>query len=205
MHPNRIFRTESDQRNLEFAKERGFGTLAVCTQDAPLLSHIPFMVSDDSSFIELHLVRSNPIARLLDDPQPAKLSILGPDSYVSPDWYDLDDQVPTWNYIAVHVTGTLVALPDQDLRGVLERLSAHFENRLLPKPPWKMDKVAPDALAKMMRAVMPCRLDIAQIDGTWKLNQNKPMDVRVAAADQIVAAGVGAEVGALAEQQRVID
>ncbi|RZV43808.1 MAG: FMN-binding negative transcriptional regulator [Acidimicrobiales bacterium] len=205
MHPNRVFRTESEQRNLEYAKKRGFGTLAVSTEEAPLLSHVPFLVSDDSSHIELHLVRSNPIARLLDTPRPAKLAIMGPDSYVSPDWYELDDQVPTWNYIAVHLTGSLAALPDEDLPGLLERESAFFEEQLSPKPPWRMDKVDPEALGKMMKAIMPCRLEISGIDGTWKLNQNKPADVRQRAADHIAAADIGAEVAALADHQRTID
>ena len=202
MHPNRIFHTETDSRNLEFAKQRGFGTLAVSTDDAPLLSHIPFILSEDSTYVELHLVRSNPIARLLGEPVTAKLSALGPDSYVSPDWYGIDDQVPTWNYIAVHLTGQLSALPDDQLQAVLERQSAFFEEQLAPKPPWLMDKVAPDALGKMMRAIMPCRFDITSIDGTWKMNQNKPREVRDRAADQIAIAGVGAETQLLAEYQR---
>ncbi|MGI9624334.1 MAG: FMN-binding negative transcriptional regulator, partial [Acidimicrobiales bacterium] len=155
--------------------------------------------------IELHLVRSNPIARLLDTPRSAKLAVMGPDSYVSPDWYELDDQVPTWNYIAVHVTGSLSASPDEELRGVLERESAFFEAKLAPKPPWLMDKVEPVALEKMMRAIMPCRIDIAEIHGTWKLNQNKSANVRIATAARITASGIGAEVGSLADHQRTIE
>lgn len=202
MHPNRIFRNEPDSQNLEFAKQRGFGTLAISTTEAPLLAHIPFIVSDDSTYVELHLVRSNPIARLLNEPRSAKLSVMGPDSYVSPDWYGIDDQVPTWNYIAVHLTGALSAMPDDALRGVLERESAYFEAQLLPKPPWLMDKVGPEALSKMFRAIMPCRLDITSLDGTWKMNQNKPAIVRERAASQFAIAHVGAETELLAEHQR---
>ena len=204
MHPNRIYRGEPDARNLELARQRGFGTLAISTTDTPLLAHIPFILSDDATFAELHLVRSNPIARTLDGPTPAKIAVMGPDSYVSPDWYGIDDQVPTWNYIAVHLTGSLTALPDDALGGVLERETAFFEAQLAPKPPWLMDKVTPDVLAKMMRAIMPFRFDIATVDGTWKMNQNKPAEVRERAADQIAAANIGAQTDALAKQQRAL-
>lgn len=202
MHPNQAFRGETDERNLQFAKQRGFGTIAISTTGAPMFSHVPFVVADDSTYVELHLVRSNPMARSLDTPQPAKLSIQGPDSYVSPDWYGMADQVPTWNYVAVHLTGTLTALPDTELAGILERESAFFEQKLTPKEPWVMDKVEPDALSKMMRAIMPCRLEIETVDGTWKLNQNKPKDVRNRAAVQIANAGLGTETESLARYQR---
>ena len=95
MHPNPAFRKESDTRNLTFARARGFGLLGVNDDAGPLLSHVPFLLNDDGSTADLHLVRSNPIARREDG--PAVLAVTGPDGYVSPDWYGVEDQVPTWN------------------------------------------------------------------------------------------------------------
>ena len=63
MHPNPAFRKETEAQNLAFARSRGFGTLAINAGDGPLLSHIPYLVSDDETHADLHLVRSNPIAR----------------------------------------------------------------------------------------------------------------------------------------------
>lgn len=57
------------------------------------MSHIPFQLSDDGTHVEAHLVRSNPILKLLDAPQPAKLVVSVADCYVSPDWYGVPDQV----------------------------------------------------------------------------------------------------------------
>ena len=103
MHPNPTFRQTSDDRNIAFVRDRGFGTLAINAEGGPLLSHVPFLVSGDARTVDLHLVRSNPILRLLDT--EAVLSVTGPDGYVSPDWYGVADQVPTWNYVAVHLRG----------------------------------------------------------------------------------------------------
>jgi transcriptional regulator len=155
---------------------------------------VPFILSGDGKVADLHLVRSNPIARALGAPLPARIAVSGPDSYISPDWYGIDGQVPTWNYVAVHLTGTLEKRPDDELPGVLERLSQQFEDRLAPKAPWTADKVDPEALARMMRMIVPLRLNVTGVDGTWKLAQNKPDDVRKAAAVQVDAYGIGADV-----------
>lgn len=206
MHPNPAFRNESDQRNLDFAKERGFGVLTVSAPDGPpLVSHVPFLLADDGIHADLHLVRSNPIARVCKAPLHARFAISGPDSYVSPDWYGVDDQVPTWNYVAVHLIGQLHPLPQEDLRDLLDRQSAFFEERLLPKLPWTADKTDPEVLKRFERMIQPFRFDISAIEGTWKLNQNKPDAVREAAADAVAAYGIGQELPILAALMRGVD
>lgn len=202
MHPNPAFRAETSARHIEFARERAFGVLAVSTRDAPLLSHVPFLLSEDAAWADLHLVRSNPIVRALGRPQQARIAVSGPDGYVSPDWYGLDDQVPTWNYVAVHLTGALEQRPMDELRDMLDRQTADFEDRLLPKPPWMASKMSGDALDRFMRMIVPCRMRIDDIQGTWKLNQNKDDDARFAAADQMESCGVGSEIRELARLMR---
>ncbi|WP_372572691.1 FMN-binding negative transcriptional regulator [Ruegeria jejuensis] len=202
MHPNPAFRGTETARNIRFARERGFGILAAASDGPPLMSHVPFLLSEDSSIADLHLVRSNPILRLLKSPVAARIAVSGPDGYVSPDWYEIPDQVPTWNYVAVHLTGTLETRPQSELRALLDRQSDFNETRLLPKPPWTADKMSDDALARMMRMIVPCRLRVQAIDGTWKLNQNKPDEVRLRAADRLAEGGFGAETQALSALMR---
>ena len=111
--------------------------------------------------------------------------------------------MPTWNYVAVHLTGQLEKLPQDRLRDLLDRQTAYFEARLQPKPPWMADKMSEEALARMMRMIVPCRMQIEDIQGTWKLNQNKPEAARMGAADQ-VADEAGSETAQLAELMRKI-
>ena len=139
MHPNPVYRTAARERNLEFAEERGFGVLAVGGESAgmpPLLSHIPFILSDGGGAVHAHLVRSNSIAQCLRaGERKAVLAVSGPDAYISPDWYGgAADQVPTWNYVAVHLRGTLRLRPEPALRTHLDALSTRFEDKLRPKP-----------------------------------------------------------------------
>ena len=205
MHPNPVYHTASTAENLAFARERAFGILAVAGEAAPLVSHVPFLLAEDGASLELHLVRSNPIARALAAPVPARIAVSGPDGYVSPDWYGIPDQVPTWNYVAVHLTGTLEARPQDELRELLDRQSSFYEARLAPKAPWSAAKMDPGALARMMRMILPCRMRIDTVDGTWKLSQNKPDAARIAAAGQMDAHGFGDEVRVLAALMRGAD
>lgn len=191
MHPNPAFRTKNDALNLQFARERGFGVLAVNGAEGPMLSHVPYLLTGDGGRADVHLVRSNPIARAVKDATPAVIAVSGGHSYISPDWYEIEDQVPTWNYVAVHLRGMLVPLPSDALEPLIDDLSAKFEARLLPKAPWLSDKMTDGLKARMMRQIVPFRLDIASVDGTWKLGQNKPDSARLAAAKAVADAGVG--------------
>ena len=184
MHSNPAYRRVSRDRNLSFAAQRGFGVLA-----------------EDGATVHAHLVLSNPIARHLCATEGAAvLAVSGPDSYISPDWYGAGavDQVPTWNYVAVHIRGTLRRRADETLRAHLDALSARFEKGLRPKPPWTPSKVSPDQLDRLMRSIMPVELSVESVDGTWKLSQNKDDSVRLQAARHVESEGYGQEADSLA-------
>lgn len=202
MHPNPIFRESNSDRNLAFLRSRSFGVLSVNGASVPLMAHVPFVLSECGRFARLHLVRSNPIARQIETPHPAVIAVSGPDSYVSPDWYEVPDQVPTWNYVAVHMQGVLAPVPQEQLRDDLAVLSAHFEDRLLPKPQWLMDKMDAEALSRMMRMILPFRFEVEAIEGTWKMNQNKTDAARRAASDHVRHHGIGQDVQVLAGWMR---
>jgi transcriptional regulator len=184
MHSDPSFRTATTADNLAFARHRGFGILIVSGQEGPLASHIPFLLDAGGKMAELHLSRANPIARL-GQATTALIAVSGPDAYVSPDWYGVDDQVPTWNYVAVHLRGVLEPMDVALMRGHVDALSAEHERRLLPKAPWVSDKMTEEVMPRMMRMILPFRLTITSVEGTWKLNQNKPVAVRARAAEAL--------------------
>ena len=192
----------SSATNLVFARDRAFGVLTLAGPDGPLASHLPFVLSEDGKWWEAHILRSNPIWRALDTPQPALVVVSGPDGYVSPDWYGVEDQVPTWNYVAVHLRGTLMRRDEAELGPHAARLSAQFENRLRPKKPWTEDKMQPDTLQRMRRMILPIGMDVTGVDGTWKLNQNKADEVRLRAANTMETSVIGQETAALAALMR---
>jgi transcriptional regulator len=169
MHPNPAFRQVPAEDSLAFAKDRGFGTLCINADSGPLLAHVPFVVTESGGL------------SALIHPAPAVLAVMGPESYISPDWYGAVDQVPTWNYVAVHLRGRLEPLPDEALRPMADELSAMFEARLAPKRPWTSAKMSDEAMVRMMRMILPFRLVIEGVEGTWKLGQNKTPEQRAGA------------------------
>lgn len=196
MHPNPAFRQDPREKNLAFARARGFGILTVNGPEGPLAAHVPFLLNGDASFAELHLARSNPIARA-GLPAPALIAVSGPDAYISPDWYgphsEVPDQVPTWNYVAVHLRGLLEPLPDDALRPHVDALSAEHEGRIAGKLPWTSAKMTEGAMPRMMRMILPFRFRVTSVEGTWKLNQNKAPEIRARAARALSEAGASAQ------------
>ena len=188
MHPNPAFRRETEDRALAMARERGFGGLTIVGPEGVLSAFIPFVVED--GILAAHLVRSNPIARHLRfGPVQALMMVWGPDAYISPDWYGEEDKVPTWNYTAVNLRGELRLIGEDRLKPHLERLSDNFEARLAPKPAWKLDKVSPGEVEKMMRQLVPVEMDVTSIESTFKLNQNRTDQARLGAADELAKGG----------------
>lgn len=203
MHPNPAYRGVEAERNVAFARRRGFGVLTINGEDGPLASHVPFVMGEDGGTVGAHVVRSNPIWRVLrDGPVKALLAVSGPDGYISPDWYGVAEQVPTWNYVAVHMRGEARLLPDDALRPHLDALSAQFELRLAPKPVWAMSKMDPEIAARMMRMIAPIEVSVAEVHGTWKLNQNKDEAARLGAAEAIAGSDIGVELVELAALMR---
>jgi transcriptional regulator len=198
MHPNPTFHSIDHAKDIAFVRDRAFGTLVMNADPVPHIAHVPVLLSEDGSEVLIHLVRSNPIARALNVPSLARIVVTGPDAYISPDWYGIQDQVPTWNYVAVQITGRLERLPQEEMRRVLDTQSAFYEDRLAPKMPWTSGKMTPEVLDKMMRMIVPCRMHVNDIAATWKLGQNKDEAARLHAASQ-VEGGIGTDLEQLAK------
>jgi transcriptional regulator len=162
--------------SLAFAQARGFGTVCAWEGGRPIASSLPFYLAfadDGTPQMAFHVARQNPLVKLADGTSSWLMAVTGADAYVSADWYVSPDQVPTWLYQAVHLTGTVRRLADHELSPHLDVLSAKFENWLAPKPPWMSSKVTAGRLAAMKQAIVGLVMTVEQIEGSFKLNQHK--------------------------------
>lgn len=170
-----------------FVREIAFGQLFAATTDGPRLAQVPAVWTGDTT-LGLHLARGNALTRHLDG-ATAVLAVLGPDGYISPDWYGLDvDQVPTWNYAAVELEGTVRRMDRDALVAQVDELTAEHEARL-PKAAWTREKMDPRRFDAMLNGITGFTLEVTAWRGTLKLGQNKPDAARLAAADASDAAG----------------
>lgn len=188
MHPNVVFRWEDRVAMRQLVEGIGFGSLFAATPDGPRVAQVP-MVWDGDDRLLFHLARGNALTRHLDG-ATGLFSVLGPDGYVSPDWYGLDhNQVPTWNYLAVELEGRIEQLDRDGLVAQLDALAAVQEARLAPKPAWTRAKMGAKAFEALLRGITGFAMTVQAWRGTAKLGQNKPEAARIAAADAIAAAG----------------
>jgi transcriptional regulator len=160
--------------SLAFAEARGFGTVCAWDGTKPIASSLPFCLTyadDGTPHAAFHVARHNPLARFADGTSSWLMIVNGADAYVSADWYASPDQVPTWLYQAVHLTGTVRMLSDRELGPHLDALSARFESSLAPKPSWTSSKLTSGRLDAMKKAIIGLVMCVEEIEGSFKLNQ----------------------------------
>lgn len=178
------FRLDDHAAAIEVMRGHPFALLIAATGPGELqIAHLPILVDagPESGVLSLrgHVAKANPMAGLIAGSTAAAsvratVVFTGPSAYVSPDWYAAENQVPTWNYLAVHASGALVPIDAADaVEKVLADLSAEHEAPLAPKRPWTMDKMAPGTVERMMKGIIAFRLTVDRLEAKAKLSQNK--------------------------------
>ena len=152
----------------EGARDREAGLQAV---------HMPFVLDRSVGpygALAGHVARANPVWRMFVPQREVLVICPGPHCYVSPDWYASPGLVPTWNYLAVHCYGIPRILDDEAaVLAHLAGLSAMAEERLLPKRPWTLERIARTRLTALIRHIVAFEVAITGIEGKRKLNQNR--------------------------------
>lgn len=192
MHPNTVFRlkgSDADQRAMMEAlvQEIGFGMVFAQTPDGPRVAQTALFSTGDGA-VQFHLSNGNALSNYLHGTD-ALVVVNGPDAYISPDWYEGPNQVPTWNYISIELEGPVRKMDDDGLVALLDDLSAVNEARLAPKAPWTRDKMDSALFDKMTRAITGFEMEIKGWRPTFKLSQNKPEADRLRAADELEKQG----------------
>ena len=153
--------------------------LAMLASDGPTVTHLP-MLRDGDTLIG-HVAIGNDHWKRAADGAAAVAVFTGPDAYISPGFYASKAEhgrvVPTWNYIAVHVHGTLAWRHEADdkLR-IVRALTESFEQRELKA--WSVDDAPADYIQAMLRGIVGVTLKIERIEAQFKLSQNRTEDDR---------------------------
>jgi transcriptional regulator len=191
MYTPPLFKAER-AASLAFAEARGFGTVCAFDGKKPVASQLPFYLTytDDGTPTALfHAARGNPLTKLADGTSSWLLAVNGADAYVSADWYVSADQVPTWLYQSVHLTGPVKTLSEDELAAQVDALSAKFEAWLLPKKPWTSAKMTAARLETLKKAIVGFAMTVEEVEGSFKLNQHKSEADYAAIADALALQG----------------
>lgn len=198
MHPSGLYKVEDEAALLDHLDRYPFMAFAAAIDGRPMIAHAPVVVHrrDNRLILDFHLSRGNLLTAHVARGFRAVAVSLGPDAYVSPDWYAGPDQVPSWNYLTVEAEGAVTPMEEAGLIQHLDELSAQEEARLSPKKPWTRHKMKAGKFEAMLRGIVGARLTTERLEGTFKLSQNKT------AADR---AGVIAALGDHPIGRRMVD
>ena len=134
-------------------------------------THLPFVVERTAEGIRLraHFAKANTQWQLLEK-QQSLVIFSEPHAYVSPSHYNKRQNVPTWNYQAVHAYGQATILSDEAAaRQTLEALILQSEASYLEQ--WQ--SLSEQYKAAMINGITAFEIRVSDLQAKSKLSQNK--------------------------------
>ncbi|MCY8204184.1 FMN-binding negative transcriptional regulator [Bacillus sp. N12A5] len=172
MYIPRYFKITNVDEIWEFVQKNAFGTIVTTNQGKPIATHLPLQLirEGDTYYITGHIAYGNPQWRTFETCENVLVMFQGPHAYISSSWYK-QENVPTWNYQAVHVYGTASTLNEeelkQDLAMLLQKYEKHRENPVL----W--DMLSPQLLEKELKGIVGFKIKVQEVQAANKLSQNR--------------------------------
>lgn len=182
-----------------FIESHSFASLTTLTGDGLVTSHLPLLL--DRHFgtcgkLIGHMARANDQWQEASNAE-ALVVFHGPHAYISPSWYEANNVVPTWNYVAVHVYGKLHIISDRDV--LLQTLGHTVEKyEGSATQPWSIDQPDDSFIDGLLASIVGFEIEITRIEGKWKLSQNHTTERRLRVVDALRKRG-GEQSSAIAD------
>lgn len=161
-------KNENEEDLTDFIRKNGFG-IVVSTVDGKLwATHIPLILIGDK--LQGHISRGNKQWRALPQNEEVMVIFQGPNTYVSSSWYD-HENVPSWNYIAVHVYGKAHIQSEEELIESLRQLTKKYEQDSVH--PVSVDTMSEKFLHTELRGTIGFEIAIERMEASYKLSQNR--------------------------------
>ena len=143
-----------------------------------IASHLPLLLDRHGGpygTLIGHMARANPQWQSAAGRRVTAI-FSGPHAYISPTWYEAENVVPTWNYVAVHAHGTLELVEDRRALTEIVHRTVEVYERSMPRP-WAFDSSGEFA-ERLLEMIVGFRIEIERIEGKWKLSQNHAAERR---------------------------
>jgi transcriptional regulator len=163
-------RNENNEELLDFIRQNGFAILISTVEGKPWATHVPLILSADGKKLSGHLARGNKQWKAWNDTTDMLAIFTGPHTYISSSWYD-HENVPTWNYIAVHVYGKIRTITGDELLEGLKALTNKYEHASVK--PVTVEGMSESFLSKELLGIVGFEIEITRIEAAYKLSQNR--------------------------------
>jgi len=183
------FATDDPRHAVDLVRAHPFALVVSATDGVPVATHVPVIESApvDTTFVGTtllsHMARVNPHWRGFEGSPQVLVVFGGPHGYVSPTAYATDPAVPTWNYAAVHLTGTVELITDPD--GTLEVVEATVRAMESARTPaWCPSARSRERFAQILPGVAAFRIHVSAQRSLFKLSQDIDADRRGRVQDE---------------------
>ncbi|MXV50045.1 FMN-binding negative transcriptional regulator [Pedobacter sp. HMF7647] len=173
MYIPRHFKSENLNEAIAFMQRYSFGTIVTSSGNLPIATHLPFLVTQRENDINIasHFAVANPQALQLDD--QVLVIFTEPHAYISPKFYEKEQSVPTWNYLAVHAYGKAkIIKAESEKFALLERTIKNYEQGYLDQ--W--NSLSGEYKTKMLKGIVAFEITVTDLQFKKKLSQNKTSD-----------------------------
>ena len=166
------YKNENIKEVKDFLIKNSFGILLNQNKGRISGTHIPMELNTDKNGKDIlsgHISKTNPQWNNFNDKEEVLAIFNGPHSYVSSSWYKKEN-VPTWNYIAVHIYGTIKIIEGDELLSSLKKLVDKYEAN--SEKPVSVENLSEKSL-KQINGIIGFNIHINEIQATYKLSQNR--------------------------------
>lgn len=173
MYPPPHHQSRDKQKMIALIQQYPLGMLVSVANGKPLITHIPIIYNEASGALVAHIDMSNPQVETLTEGAEVTVVFKGPDTYISPSVY-ASPQLPTWNYIIVHITGTISLIKDPHAaKETMVAMTAFLEK---PEHTFVLEKNDP-RMERLINYIRAFEITITHWEGKFKLSQDKsPQD-----------------------------
>ncbi|HEY5773723.1 MAG TPA: FMN-binding negative transcriptional regulator [Chitinophagaceae bacterium] len=169
------FKEEDREVVLKFMRDHPFVFLTgVNEENKPVATQVPVFIDekDGKLFLTGHLMRNTDHHKAFEQNPNVLAVFTGPHVYVSGTWYSNPQQASTWNYMSVHVKGTIRFGNEEDLIAILKRLTLHYENNNTASTTI-FDNLPSEYTGPLMKAIVAFEVEVTSVENVFKLSQNR--------------------------------
>jgi len=177
MYIPKHFQADDQDEMIEFMRRYSFATLINTKNNCPEATHLPFIVDlvGDQLILSSHFAKTNSQADYVET-NPSLVIFTEPHAYISPANYEKEQNVPTWNYIAVHAYGAAKIVHDEQGKlAMLEKMIGFYDKGYIAQ--WQ--NLPMDYKLKMIKGIVAFDITVNDLQAKKKLSQNKTETERV--------------------------
>ncbi len=162
---------------IDFMREFTFA-MVITSKGGIRVTNVPTLYKPDPEgwgSVWFHLARGNAQNQAFDGPDEAVIVFHGPHGYISPNWYNTKNAVPTWNFAVVHAKGHPRRIDDDAAFAEnLRQLVALNEGRYGGGDKWDFAKLPESYLKGMRQGIVAWEMKVESVEGKFKLGHERP-------------------------------